>query len=349
MELRQLGNSGLRVHPIGMGCWAYGGGSYWGAQSQKDVNAVVSVALDHGANLFDTAEMYNGGKSEIALGHALGKRRREAVILTKISPQNCRKGLIEAHCDASLKRLGTDYIDCYVIHWPFHRHSLEHLTDRPELLEPIDPGEAFFALNRLVEAGKIRAVGVSNFGIKQLEEAFACGAKLCVNEITYNLLSRAIEKEILPFCIDHHISVVGSMTLQQGLLAGIYNSPDKVPLAQAHSKHFAAFRGGGQSRHHGSGVEKELFEALDGIKQIASEQRLDIAQLSIAWALSKRGIAAALVGSRRLSDLQSNLGAGEIILDQTVINRLEQLTQPVLDKLGYCADYYEDDERSRIF
>lgn len=349
MKLREIGSSGIRVHPIGMGCWAYGGGAYWGKQSQKDVQQIVDAALDNGVNLFDTAEMYNDGKSEAALGEALKHRRQEAIIMTKISPQFCRRGMVEKHCDASLKRLSTDYIDCYVVHWPFQLNSLKHMTKDSSLLTPIDSREAFDELNTLILKGKVRTLGVSNFGVKQLKEAFDCGAPICLNQITYNLLSRAIEAEILPFCREHNISIIGSMALQQGLLAGIYATPDQVPPAQAHSRHFSIERSGEYGRHHGPGAEKEIFDALKQIGQIAQELMVSMAQIAIAWVLAKKGIAATLVGSRNLQEFLMNLQAAELSLSDETIAQLDSITQKVLVKLGYNADYYEDKDNSRIF
>ncbi|MCL1857365.1 MAG: aldo/keto reductase, partial [Kiritimatiellaeota bacterium] len=117
---RTLGQSGIHVSAVGMGCWAYGGGAYWGRQSQGDVNDIVAAALDRGVNFFDTAEAYNDGESEIALGKALLGKRDHAVIATKVSPAHCGKDALEKHLDASLKRLHADHIDLYMLHWPIN-------------------------------------------------------------------------------------------------------------------------------------------------------------------------------------------------------------------------------------
>ena len=222
MQRRRLGKTDIHVSPIGMGCWSYGGGEYWGEQSQRDVDYIVSMALDLGINLFDTAEMYNAGASEESLGKALKGKRSRAVICSKVSPSNAYANTLERHCEASLRRLGTDYIDVYMLHWPLDPISIKHFSSDPQkIAQPPTVVEAFESLEKLKKQGKIREIGISNFGVMQMEEALATGVEIAINEMPYNILSRAIEKEILPFCIEKNISVISSMALQQGLLAGI--------------------------------------------------------------------------------------------------------------------------------
>ena len=180
MEKRRCGRSDISLSVVGVGCWSFGGGpgSYWGPQEQKDVDDVVHAALDNGINYFDTAEGYNEGRSEEALGRALEGRREEAVIGTKISPSNTEPSVLRRHCEASLRRLRTDYIDIYMVHWPITDRSVE---------------DAFDTLMSLRSEGKVRSIGISNFGVRQMEEALATGARIDVNQLCYNLLSRAIE------------------------------------------------------------------------------------------------------------------------------------------------------------
>ena len=350
MSYRELGKSGIMVNPIGVGCWAYGGGAYWGEQSQADVNDVVDNAIELGLNFFDTAEMYNDGASETSLGLALKGKRDKAIVATKIGPAFCKREMMIKHLDDSLKRLKMDYVDCYMLHWPLNPISLKHFTDDPKLLaNPPSEEEVFQTFQEFKKKGKIRSIGVSNFGRKQLEAVVKTGVQIDLNEITYNILSRAVEQEILPFCINHNISIVGSMALQQGLLAGIYKSADSVPGPQAHSTHFNFARGGSFSRHTQPGAEKELFDAIAQVEEIASQLNVHVAQLSIAWVLAKKGVTAALVGSRNQSELKNNAYAGTITLDEHTIKALDAAGQPILDILGYNADYYEDPENSRIF
>jgi aryl-alcohol dehydrogenase-like predicted oxidoreductase len=171
---------------------------------------------------------------------------------------------------------------------------------------------------------------------------------MVVNEMPYNLLSRAIEKEIIPFCENHQIGIIGYMALQQGLLAGIYSKPEEVPPPQAHSRHFAHFRGKEFSRHHESGCEKETFEALTQIKDLAKNLEIPMVSLSLAWAMADTRISSTLVGSRNLKELQENVKASELKLSRKIIHELNKITNPILLKLGYNADYYEPSAQKRI-
>jgi myo-inositol catabolism protein IolS len=349
MNMRRLGKSDIEVNPIGMGCWAYGGGEYWGEQSQKDVDDLVHKALDIGLNLFDTAEVYNNGASEESLGKALKGIRHKAVVCSKVSPSNASKEVLRNHCEASLKRLGMDYLDIYMLHWPINYTAMKHFTgDKNILSNPPSTKEAFETLIALQKEGKIRHIGVSNFGVKQMAEARATGANIIINEIAYNILSRAIEKDIVPYCLDNEIAIIGSMALQQGLLAGIYAKADNVPFNQAHSRHFRHERGMGTSRHNGNGAEEEIFEAVSQLKDIAMELGIHIAQLAIAWVIAKPGIKCTLAGSRNTNELEANVKAGLLTLNDEIIKKIDAISEPVLKKLGYNPDYYESDENTRI-
>jgi aryl-alcohol dehydrogenase-like predicted oxidoreductase len=331
-----------------MGCWAYGGGAYWGEQSQQDVNVVVQAALDRGINFFDTAEMYNNGESERSLGKALGSRRKEAVICSKISPSNVTK--VREHLAASLRRLGTDYLDIYMLHWPVNPLSLQHFTqDKEKLAHPPAIEEAYHQLEKLKKEGLLRCIGMSNFGVKQMAEVVAAGVQVDINEMPYNIVSRAIEAEIVPFCIENDIALVASMGLQQGLLTGIYHSPGDVPPNQAHSRHFNQSRGKEASRHGEEGVEEELFRVVAFLTELSAKTGYSPAALAIAWILNKPFIAAALVGSRNLAELTANISAGDIRLDRAIMDSIDEKSLLVLNKLGNSPDYYEHREKSRIF
>ena len=350
MEMRRLGKSDILINPIGMGCWSFGGGDYWGRQDQDDVDNIVHKAIENGINFFDTAEMYNEGKSEQSLGIALKGIRSKVIVCSKISPSNASSSRMKIHCEESLKRLGTDYIDIYLLHWPITPSSVRSFTNDTEIIKnPPTTEEAFSALRDLQKEGKVRYTGISNFGLNQMKEALNTGADIITNELPYNILSRAIEKEIMPFCISSDISVVCSMGLQQGLLAGIYNDPSEVPPKQARSRHFNNERGAGQSRHMGEGAETEVFEVIKSLKKISYEQNISPAQLALAWILSKPGIGCVLAGSRSIKELEDNLQAGAITLDKKLIEEIDYISEPVLKKLGFNPDYYENSENGRIF
>ena len=325
---------------LGMGCWAYGGGEYWGAQNQEDVDAVVRYAVDHGCCFFDTAEAYNKGASETSLGLALkGIPRDQVVIGTKVSPSNAAPKKLVEHCDASLRRLRSDYIDLYMVHWPITPNSIKHFTAEP--IPTPSVSAAFDSLGQLHRAGKIRYIGVSNFGVAKLSEALETGAQIVVNELPYSLLTRAIELEILPFCRDHGIGVLGYMSLMQGVLADTYPTLDDVPVWRRRTRHFDSRRTP-ECRHGLLGAEAETNEALRAIRAIAKSCGLSVPNIALKWAFAGKGITSSLCGSRNVQQLRLNIQAVSKPLAPEIIEQLDLATQPLLEKLGASFDYYEN-------
>ena len=170
MEHKRCGSSDLRLPAMGVGAWSFGGGDFWGPQDQNSVDLVVHSALDAGCDYFDTAEMYNDGMSEESLGRALKGRRSQAIIGTKVSPHHTVPAELRRSCEASLRRLGTDYIDLYMFHYALNRQALRHFTDDESLLQNLpDIGDAFIEMAKLKDQGKIRHIGISNFGVGQIK------------------------------------------------------------------------------------------------------------------------------------------------------------------------------------
>ncbi|NQU45249.1 aldo/keto reductase [bacterium] len=330
MERRRLGGSDIEVSVMGIGTWAYGGGSedYWGHQDQKDVEAVVNEALDMGVNFFDTAEAYNHGRSE----EALGKRRSEAVIESKIGPSNCSNAqMVRQHSESSLTRLGTDYVDVYLIHWPLDG-------------KPVD--ETFETLQTLQEEGKIRSIGVSNFGIQNLTEALGTGVRIDTNQLHYSLVSRAIEVEVAPLCAEHQIGIVPYMPLFQGILSGKYRTLEEIPSQRRRTRHF---RGDVPPARHGEpGAEKEMLRALDRMREISARTGHSMTDLALAWTAARAGVSSVLVGVRNLDQLRENACACSLRLPAKIIDDLDEATLPILEKLGSNPDYWEPGEHSRI-
>jgi len=340
----------LLEEKIGIGCWSFGGGTYWGEQRQQDVNTIVHAAIDSGVTLFDTARVYNDGASECSLGKALRGIRGKAVVCSKVSPAKAYYQALISECEASLRNLGTDYLDVYMLHWPLCPMSLRHFTDDPETLKhPPTNEEAFAALKQLKREGKIRQIGVSNFGITQLRDTLAICPEIEVNELSYNIISRAIEHELVPFCQDQNIRIISSMTLQQGILSGSYTSAGEVPPHQAHSRHFAQERGQGTSRHCEAGAEKEVFHVVDVLRDIAGSLDVTVAEVSIAWVLRQPFISSALVGCRDVRQLQNTLHALQVNLTEDMLLRIHEASLPVWNKLGNSPDYYESTVNSRAF
>jgi myo-inositol catabolism protein IolS len=339
------GKHDLKLPILGMGCWAYGGGEYWGAQSQEDVNEVVRYAVEQGCNFFDTAEAYNNGASETSLGLALqGIPREQVIIGTKISPSNTQPEQLKKHCDASLRRLRTGYVDLYMVHWPITPHAIRHFTSEVIVIPPMQ--EVFDTLMQLKAAGKIRYIGVSNFGAEKLAEALSTGAEIIINELPYSLLTRAIEVHILPTCRALGIGVLGYMSLLQGVLADIYPTLDDVPVWQRRTRHFDSRRNA-HARHGLSGTEAETNAALGSIRAIAETHGMTMPELALKWAMARPGITSSICGSRKLKKLRQNLRAAQEPLAPEIIAELDTATGPLLEKLGPSFDYYESPANDR--
>ena len=345
MQLRQCGKSDLKLSALGLGCWSFGGGDYWGPHKQEDADAVVRLAVELGCNYFDTAEMYNQGGSETSLGLALRSVPRDRVILgTKISPSNAQPQTIVEHCEASLRRLRTDYVDLYMVHWPITPQAIRHFTT--EKIPTPSVADAFATLVRLQKAGKIRQIGVSNFARAKLDEALATGAEIAVNQLPYSLVARAIEREILPYCHRKGIGVVGYMPLWQGLLSGAYRTLEDIPVAQRRTRHFDS-RHTPQIRHGLPGAEVELLAALDAIRSIAQANGLSMAQISLKWVMAREGMVCSICGARTVAKLRENLEAGAAPLLPEVVAQLNHATQPLAEALGPSFDYWEHPDNDR--
>ena len=340
----------MSISRMGIGCWAFGGGQYWGLQDQTDVNEVVHKAVENDINFFDTARLYNEGKSEQSLGTALKGIRKKVIICSKVSPAKSYSKELKQECEKSLESLKTDYIDIYMLHWPINPVSIRHFTkNQKSIMSPPTVNEALGALLTLKKEGKIREIGISNFGVSQMEEALEICPEIAVNELPYNIISRAIESDVVPYCVKNNIGIITSMTLQQGILAGTYKNAGDIPLHQAHSRHFSQKRGGKYSRHFESGAEEEIFEVLDILRQTAKELNISVAQLSIAWVLSKKWVTSALVGSRNVLQLNENIDAALHFLPAQKRIIIDEISGKVLAKLGNNPDYYENSNNSRIY
>jgi aryl-alcohol dehydrogenase-like predicted oxidoreductase len=346
MEKRGCKNTDLKLSALGTGCWTFGGGSYWGKQDQKDVNEVVHASVDLGINYFDTAEVYNEGRSESSLGEAIREIQRDkAIIGSKVSPSNCYKETLIKHCENSLKRLQTDYIDIYMLHWPIHSHSIRHFTSDIKIIENPPPiEEAFEALRHLKRQGKIRNFGVSNFSSNLLKQLSF--EEIAINELPYNLLCRAIENDTLPFCAEKGVGVISYMALLQGILSGKYTSIEDIPIMQRRTRHFDSAKNS-ESRHGESGAEKEFLLALEGIRFICKSLGLSMAEVAIQWIVQNPAITCTLAGARNIAQLEANVKATDVKLSPEIINELDIITQPLMNKLGNHFDYYERVENDR--
>ena len=348
MELRQLGHSEIHISALGLGTFAFGGSEYWGEQSQKDVNEAVHRAVDLGVTYFDTAESYSDNRAEESLGIAIRDIPRDKLVIgTKISPSNVAPATMVKHLEESLKRLGTDYADVYMVHWPIQPHSISQYTDDASIINnPPDAVEVFEALGKLRSQGKVRHVGVSNFGVHRLNEARSAGVEIVVNELVYSLLTRAIEFEILPHCHDVGVGVIAYMTFVQGLLTDAFASLDDVPVWHRRTRHFDC-RKSEKARHGGHGFEEETTATLAEIRALAREIGLTMPQLALKWTLANKKVSCVLVGARNAKELEDNVRSACEPLPEKVVQTLAEITRPLRDKMGPSFDYYESSENDR--
>lgn len=344
MVKRICQKTGLKLSILGLGCWAFGGNEndYWGEQSQKDVDCIVKEAFDLGITYFDTAEAYNNCRSETSLGKAIkGIDREKIVIGSKILPSNLYADKIARHCEASLKRLDTDYLDLYMIHWPVNRHSLasftkdQYVIDNPPSLEP-----AVAALQQLRERGLIKHIGISNFGPINLAEILTLEPAIGANQLIYNLFSRAIEHDVVPACEKNGIGIIAYMPLQQAMLTGRYNNISELPELRRRTRHFHR-DSTPLSRHGGEGAEDQINAALKDIKRICAELDISVPELALKWCTMNPAITSTIVGTRKVAQLRNSVQALDINLSPEVRDELDKLTRPVLETLGYGIDYFQ--------
>src|SRR5256714_61859 len=300
MEHRPFGQTGLEVSAVGFGCWEIGGG--YGSIEEQGFNRAVGRALDLGINCFDTAEGYGMGASERALGQALGSRRDEAVVVSKFGMNyrdkpNLRDSSRErvfATIDNTLKNLGTDWVDVYLVHWP----------DR---LTPFE--ETMSALDEVVRDGKIRFVGLSNFKREEIE---ACMQVRRVDVVQYgwHLFDRRMQREILPYCQEHGIGFMAYGSLAFGLLTGTFTEDTQFGADDW------------RSRAGGNMMGMRLFDALFGaeafprnlqvveeLKALAGKYDRSLPQLALRWAISHPAVSTSLVGCRSVAEVEDNVGA----------------------------------------
>ncbi len=325
MTYKKIG--GIEVSSICMGCWNIAGDSTWGKQDEEDSIEALKTAFSEGINFFDTAEAYGGGYSEELLGRVLSPVRDEVVIATKtarLKPEELKNA-----CERSLKRLKTDYVDIYYLHWP-----------DPE----VPAEETAGALEELAKEGKIRLPALSNFGVSDLSEALKHIA-VKLNQLPYNLLFRAIEYDILPFCADKGAAVAAYSPLAEGLLAGKFESPDDVPVGRARTRHFSGERH--EARHGEKGFEKETFRTIELIRRIAAGLSVSMAELSLAWLLRRGRVIIPVAGARNAAQARMNAKAAGLKIPGDVSAQLDDVTSALKKKMGKNPDMWRHESRIR--
>ncbi len=330
MRYAMLGDSGIQVSRMALGCWPFAGGKVWGSQDDNDSIAAVHASLDAGVNFFDTAEGYDDdANSEEVLGRALEGRRGGAVIATKISNAHLHPSMVAERCEGSLKRLQTDYIDLYQIHWPDHDVPVEDTMS--ELL-------------KLQDSGKVRALGVCNFGVRDLTDILKCGS-IVTNQLPYNLIWRALEFEIKPTSVANDVGIICYSPLQQGLLTGRYATADDVPAGLSRTRHFNKDRV--QAIHGEDGCEEATFDAIASVLKIAGEVGEHPAKISLAWLLAQEGVTSLLVGARNAAEVALNTPTFDYDLPEGVAESLSSATDELKQVLGTNADFWQSPGRMR--
>lgn len=329
MEYRRLGQTDMHVSVMALGCWPFAGGAVWGDQDDAVSVATVHAALAAGINFFDTAEGYENGHSERVLGQGLQGRRHEAIIATKVSPSHLAKADVIKACEQSLVNLQTDYLDLYQIHWPNWQVPLSETVE---------------ALHQLKQQGKVRAIGVSNFGVQDLGEMVTL-SECTTDQLPYSLLWRVIEQEIQPLCLQKQVGLICYSPLMQGLLTGRYATVEDVPAGLARIRLYAGSRP--MAQHGEPGCEAEVFMALQKIRHIADELGQPMATVALAWVKQQPGVTSFLVGARKPEELQWNLPVLELTLSADVVAALNHATAPVKAQLGNNPDMWMSTSRMR--
>ncbi len=309
MKYRTIGKPGdneMNVSAISFGCWEMGGDSFEKESDETNVEA-IREALSLGITSFDTAEGYGGGHSERVLAQALAGRRSECNIASKVAGWNLGADDVLRAAEASLRRLQTEYIDIYYVHW-----------SNPDF--PIEG--TMSAFNRLKEEGLIRAIGLSNFSLAEMEEA-ARYARIDVIQPEYSLLERSIEADIVPYCLEHGIGILSFSSIAKGLLTGAFHSGKQ--LSENDFRTTLRFF---LPEH--LEIESALIDVMKGI---AEKKGVLLSQVAVSWLLHRPGLASAIVGTQNIGHLRSNADAADLELTEAENQLLESVSRQVIDRI----------------
>jgi len=313
MQKRRLGWTDLEFTVIGFGSWAMGGGGWkfsWGPQDDQESIEAIKRAVDLGVNWIDTAAIYGLGHSEEVVGKALKEISPRPFIATKCGlvwdeakniSNRLKRESVRREAEASLRRLGVDVIDLYQIHWPYPDEDIE---------------EGWAEMSRLVEEGKVRYIGVSNFNVSQMERIKKIHP-IASLQPPYSMLKRGIEAEILPYCAANNIGVIVYSPMQKGLLTGAVTRERVAQFApDDHRRNDPQFQ------------EPELsinLELVEKLREIAARYGKTPAQLAVAWVLRRPEVTSAIVGIRRPSQIEEIVPAADFDISQEDLELIERL------------------------
>ena len=310
MELQSLGTSNIKISPIIMGTWQ-AGKDMWTGIDDNETTKAMREAYEAGITTFDTAEAYGNGHSERILAGALSDVRDRVVYATKVFANHLKYDLVIQACERSLKHLQTDYIDLYQIHWPAGNFGTKKV--------PIE--ETMRALNDLKQQGKIRAIGVSNFSGKQLEEAAQYGPIVSLQP-PYSLFWRQLETDAMPYCVSNNITVMAYSPMAQGLLTGKFG-PDHAFEKGDHRAKSKLF----QPEHYA-----RIQQALTKLRPIAEKYECTLGQLALAWVIAQPN-ACAIAGARNAEQAAQNAAAADVRLSREDLAKMDFIGRTVTDDL----------------
>lgn len=309
MEKRSLGESGLKVSAIALGTWAMGATvETWGQVDDRESIAAIHQAIDCGINLIDTAPIYGLGHSEEIVGKAICGRREEVILATKcgllfpksnneLPPRSLKKERVIQECEDSLRRLRTDVIDLYQCHWP----------------DPDTPiRETMEALTKLLEQGKIKAIGVSNFSCDQIAAAKEFGP-IASMQSSFSMFHLRTADELIPFCQEHKMAMLPYSPLAKGLLTGKFDATSTFTDIRSKDSEFIGAR------------YRRNLNIVDRLKSMAREYGKTVSQLVINWTASYPGITSPIVGAKRPSQVLENAGGVGWTLRDEDIAQVEKL------------------------
>jgi len=328
MKYRKLGRTGLFVSELCLGSMTFGGRGFWsvvGKLTQEDADRLVCRALDEGVNFFDTADVYSEGESERLLGKALDTQRKHIVLATKVRGRvgpgpndvGLSRGHIMASIDASLQRLGTDYIDLYQI------HGFDPLTPFEETLR---------ALDDIVHAGKVRYIGCSNLAAWQIMKSLGISerhswARFESLQAYYTIAGRDLEREVVPLLVDQGLGLMVWSPLAGGLLSGKFGKDGSGP------------EGTRRASFDFPPVDKErAFRVIDAMREIATKKGISVSRIALAWLLAHDTVTTVIIGAKSLEQLDDNLSAIDVTLDESELKRLDEVSALTPEYPGWMLE-----------
>lgn len=325
MKYKELGQTGLEISAITIGSWAMGGGVWWGSDhDDKRYIDTLKYGFDNGINIVDTAMGYGEGHSEELVGKALSGYRDKVYVATKANADILTAETAEKTVQDSLKRLGTDYIDIYFIHWPTPGISVAHNMEALEVLR---------------EKGMIRYIGVSNFTTRHMDIARTAGT-IDVFQPAYSLFWRNIEKDLLPYCVKNGIGLMTYSSLAMGLLSGTYTEELNLEEGDIRKTMVPLFQGE---------TYLKALKAVEKIRGIAARHDVTMAQAALSWVCNQPDISTAITGATTPKHLDENIRAANIVLSDEELEEMGKACEGVNDDIAdWDTMYYKEADALKI-